>query len=148
MMDWLLLLLRFLSAGLLLCLLLAFAWLLWRETQVTIKHMQFERRSHGRLIKLVKINEQFSPNGEVYPLMPLTSIGRAPSNTIVLNNNFASSEHALIALRGGQWWLEDRQSRNGTQLNGELIKTPTIITHQDIVSIGELAFQISLHEET
>jgi hypothetical protein len=147
MIDWLLFLLRIISAGLLIALLLTFAFLLWRETQVTLNHMRFEKRSHGSLIKLIRLDGQFSPTGEIYPLMPLTSLGRAPSNTIVLNNNFTSSEHALIALRGGQWWLEDRQSRNGTQLNGETIKMPTIITHQDIVSIGELAFQMTLHEE-
>ena len=37
-------------------------------------------------------------------LLPLTSLGRAPTNTIVLNEPFASSEHALVTLRGVWGW--------------------------------------------
>jgi pSer/pThr/pTyr-binding forkhead associated (FHA) protein len=83
------------------------------------------------------------PTGEVYPLRPLTSIGRSPTNSIVISDNFASSEHALISLKEGRWWLEDRNSRNGTVLNGEAISSPIIVTDGDIISIGNTHLKLT-----
>ena len=34
-----------------------------------------------------------------------------------ISDPYASGEHSLVAWRSGQWWLEDRDSRNGTLLN-------------------------------
>ena len=55
--------------------------------------------------------------GTIFPLLPVTRIGRAEHNTIVLEDAFVSAEHALLTRREGQWWLEDLNSRNGTLLN-------------------------------
>ncbi|MCA9893972.1 MAG: FHA domain-containing protein, partial [Anaerolineae bacterium] len=41
-------------------------------------------------------------------------------------------------------WLEDRNSRNGTSLNGERIDGPIIITHGDVVGIGNFGFRLEL----
>jgi hypothetical protein len=35
--------------------------------------------------------------------MPLTRLGRAPTNTVHLPDSFASNEHAIIAYRSGNW---------------------------------------------
>lgn len=43
------------------------------------------------------------------------SIGRRDDNDLILRNDtFVSRQHALIHLRGTQWFLEDCQSTNGT----------------------------------
>ena len=55
--------------------------------------------------------------GAEFPLLAITSLGRAPTNTATLPDETTSLEHALIHLREGQWWLEDLDSRNGTRLN-------------------------------
>ncbi len=81
-----------------------------------------------------------SPTGQTYPLLPLTSLGRSPTNTIPISDDYASGEHALVALRSGQWWLEDRQSRNGTTINGMPITQPVIITDGDIIGVGSVSF--------
>lgn len=82
--------------------------------------------------------------GEDYPLLPLTSLGRSPTNTIPINDTFASSEHALVAMRNGQWWIEDRKSRNGTLLNDLPVTEPIVITHGDIIGIGTMKFRLEL----
>jgi pSer/pThr/pTyr-binding forkhead associated (FHA) protein len=90
------------------------------------------------------VENRYIQTGEQFPLRPLTSIGRSPTNSIVITDNFASSEHALISLRDGRWWLEDRNSRNGTLLNEEPISGSVIITDGDIISIGTTHLRLTL----
>jgi pSer/pThr/pTyr-binding forkhead associated (FHA) protein len=47
-------------------------------------------------------------------------------------------------LRNGVWWLEDRQSRNGTRLNGIEVEQPVIVTDSDIIHIGTKHFRLNL----
>ncbi|PZR53179.1 FHA domain-containing protein [Xylanimonas oleitrophica] len=50
--------------------------------------------------------------------LPLTGssilIGRSPGSTLVLDDDYSSSRHARIFPDGGQWYLEDLGSTNGT----------------------------------
>jgi pSer/pThr/pTyr-binding forkhead associated (FHA) protein len=82
--------------------------------------------------------------GETYPLLPLTSLGRSPTNTIRINDTFASGDHALLAMRSGQWWLEDRRSRNGTMLNDLRVTQPVVVTDGDVIGIGNIKFRVEL----
>ena len=45
-----------------------------------------------------------------------TRIGRDANSDIVLNDDTISSEHAIIEVEGGRYWLEDQRSTNGTRL--------------------------------
>ncbi|MGB7338137.1 MAG: FHA domain-containing protein [Phototrophicaceae bacterium] len=135
--------LRLISAALLMTLLGALFVVLWRDYSSAANHADVQRRVYGQLIRLIQVDDMFAPTGDTYPLRPLTSIGRAPTNAIVIKDDFSSSEHALVSLKNGRWWLEDRNSRNGTLLNGETVSTPTIVTDSDIVSIGNSHFKLS-----
>lgn len=144
-LDVILFVLRVTSALILVGFLLALFVIMWRDYRSTVDQTLTRRRVYGRLLELTKIDDgTYADAGVVHPLHPITSIGRAPTNTIVIPEQYASSEHALIALRSGQWWLEDRNSRNGTYLNGEPITAPIIITEGDIISIGESAYRLVL----
>ncbi len=142
--EVILLLLRIISASLLIGFLVALFVVLWRDYQSTVSQLQANRRSYGQLIALQEIDGNYVMLGEVYPLLPLTSLGRAPTNTIVITDGFASSEHALVVLRNGQWWLEDRQSRNGTTLNDMAVNQPMIMTEGDVIGIGQKRFRLEL----
>jgi pSer/pThr/pTyr-binding forkhead associated (FHA) protein len=96
------------------------------------------------VIVLHELDGNYVKTGDVYPLQPLTSLGRAPTNAIRVDDGFASSEHALLALRGGQWWLEDRNSRNGTTLNGVAVNQPVIVTDGDLIGIGKMRFRLEM----
>ena len=51
-------------------------------------------------------------------------IGRAPECTLVLDDEYVSSRHARIMNRGGEWFVEDLGSKNGTLLAGRTIDSP------------------------
>jgi pSer/pThr/pTyr-binding forkhead associated (FHA) protein len=50
------------------------------------------------------------------------TIGRAPHNDIVINNLAISAEHAVIVTTAPDAYLEDLNSTNGTQINGQPIR--------------------------
>jgi hypothetical protein len=57
--------------------------------------------------------------------LPLTNssvlIGRAPGATLVLDDDYLSSRHARIFPQGGQWYVEDLGSTNGTFVDDEKV---------------------------
>lgn len=136
--------LRILSALTLLAILSVMFWTIWQDYRKAATEAESSRKIYGYLIGLTANGEDYEPSGEVYPLLALTTIGRSPTNTIRIDNAFASSEHATLSLRNGVWWLEDNQSRNGTLLNEMAIQQPVIITHNDIMSISTQHFRIEL----
>lgn len=116
-------------------------YLIWRDVQNARTQAKAREGLRGRLLLIA--NGLPSPQvGDYFPLLPVTSIGRAPTNTISIPDETASLEHALISLRAGRWWLEDLGSRNGTLLNGLLITAPTVITAGDLIGLGQVQFKL------
>jgi pSer/pThr/pTyr-binding forkhead associated (FHA) protein len=138
--------LRVFSAITLLLFLILILSALWRDYRNAVSSAESTRRTYGQLVELREVNGNYLPVGTNYPLLQLTSMGRAPTNTIMVDDTFASGDHAVVALRSGQWWLEDRQSRNGTTLNEILITQPAVITHGDIIGIGKIRFRLELED--
>jgi hypothetical protein len=73
----------------------------------------------GRLVVVA------SPGGEpatgaVFSLDAVTTLGRDVNNTILVDDSFASTEHAVLTFRGRAWYVEDLGSTNGTYVNGNL----------------------------
>lgn len=139
-----LLLFRLISGALLLGILAVLFIALWRDFRSAVEKTSVQRRIYGKLIEVVENDDGFQETAVSHPLLPLTSIGRAPTNTITLDDDFASGEHALLALREGQWWLEDRKSRNGTTINELPIGDPVIVTDGDVIGVGNRRFRIHL----
>ena len=79
-----------------------------------------------------------------YPLHEITTLGRSASNTIVINDDYASAQHARIVLEDGQWWLEDRTSRNGTRLNDVVIDQRARLSDSDVIGIGNFSYRLTL----
>jgi pSer/pThr/pTyr-binding forkhead associated (FHA) protein len=48
-------------------------------------------------------------------------IGRAPGNHIQLNNGAVSGQHVRLLRSGGEYFLHELESRNGTSVNGERV---------------------------
>jgi len=142
--DVMLLVLRLASAALMVLIVGALMLIIWRDYRAAISQAAASKRSHGFLVAMREVDGSLILTGEIYPLLPLTTLGRAPTNTIRVQDNFSSSEHARIARRNGQWWLEDRKSRNGTTLNHAPVLQPTVITNGDIIGIGSLHFRVDL----
>ncbi|MBI3241969.1 MAG: FHA domain-containing protein [Chloroflexi bacterium] len=136
-------LLRLVLALLLYTFLGGILYLLWLDTRQALARAQARDRARGRLV-LIACDLPSPSLGETFPLLPLTSIGRAPTNTVPLPDETASLEHALITHRNGKWWLEDLDSRNGTTLNGQAVTTPTVVSTGDVVGLGRAQFKLEV----
>lgn len=78
-----------------------------------------------------------------YPLDGLRlTLGRGVDNDIVVNDPGASRHHAELAFDGDVWMVLDRNSTNGTFLNGEPVTKHILIDH-DVIEVGttRLEFQ-------
>src|SRR6185295_10134419 len=70
------------------------------------------------------------------------TVGRAPTNAIVVKDERCSRNHAEVFQSQGQWTLRDLDSRNGTLVDGQRIRSDYSLQAGDIVRIGNshLAF--------
>jgi hypothetical protein len=141
--ELVLLIFRVLSGLLLLGFLGGLAWLIYRDMQVTAAAIAEQERPYGRL-RIIANEVEHPAVDTTYPLMPITSIGRAASNNIVLPDGFASAEPALITRRQGQWWLEDQGSRNGTLLNDVVLEGTAVISSGDVIAVGGTLLKLEL----
>src|SRR5579872_628383 len=73
------------------------------------------------------------------PIRVTCSLGRAESNHVILPDKKASRHHALIHVQGGEYWLVDFGSTNGTLVNGRRITLPTVLRNGDRLMIGDTA---------
>jgi len=72
---------------------------------------------------------------------PVT-IGRAPESTLVLTDDYASSHHARLVPRDGQWLIEDLGSTNGTYLDKAKVTAPTPFAPGAKVRIGKTVLEL------
>lgn len=70
------------------------------------------------------------------------TIGRAPDNAIVLNDLLVSRYHAALRRSDDRWELIDKNSSNGTYVNGNRIAR-AFIGPDDIVGIGHQLLRLS-----
>jgi hypothetical protein len=74
--------------------------------------------------------------------IPLTQdrvqIGRFDNNDLMLDHPTVSAYHAEITLRpDGRYELLDRDSRNGTRINGSMVRA-AVLKHGDQITLGAL----------
>ena len=77
-------------------------------------------------------------------IKPVIILGREPGCDFSLDDQTVSSQHARLAYRKQQWWLEDLASTNGTFLNGDAVTTPVVITHGDELRLGHIGVRIEI----
>lgn len=97
--------------------------------------------SLGRLVVVA------SPSGEPgvgrsFDLDAITSLGRDVNNAIVIEDPFASSDHAVLTYRGRGWYVEDLGSTNGTYVNGRAVATVTAMGFGDEIAIGQVRLRL------
>lgn len=70
-------------------------------------------------------------------------IGRAPSCTLVLDDTYASGQHARLYKHDDQWFLEDMNSTNGTFVDGERMGPPREVGMGVQMRIGQTTMELS-----
>ncbi len=71
------------------------------------------------------------------------SIGRLPSNIIVIDSPGISGRHAEVVYHGGMFWLEDVGSRNGVYIDGRRVQRAQLHDGQKF-SIGSNTFVLTI----
>ena len=83
--------------------------------------------------------------GEVFPLgFEPAGIGRHGDNEIILPDNQVSRHHAEIVMQAGRWVITDLGSANGTFVNGEKLTGPRVLSHNDLVRVGQTQFRVEI----
>lgn len=95
------------------------------------------------MAKLV-INPTSATKKEIPIVSRVISIGRDPSNDLVLSDSMVSRRHAILEQRENQYILRDNNSANGTMVNGDPVDSEKPLRDGDLVAIGSsrLLFQL------
>ncbi len=72
---------------------------------------------------------------------PVT-IGRANDSTLVLTDDYASTRHARLFSRGGEWYVEDLGSTNGTFVDRSKVTQPTPVGQRIPIRIGKTVLEL------
>lgn len=95
----------------------------------------------GRLV-VVESPSGDPPAGAVFPLDAVTTLGRDVNNTIVVEDAFASADHATLTFRGRRWYVEDLASTNGTYLNGSPVDGVAPLGFGDEIQVGQVRMRL------
>jgi pSer/pThr/pTyr-binding forkhead associated (FHA) protein len=95
----------------------------------------------GRLVVVA------SPAGEpaegtTLALDAITTLGRDVNNAIVIDDSFASAQHAILTFRGRTWYVEDLRSTNGTFVNGAPVEGVTPLGYGDELQLGQVRLRL------
>ena len=102
------------------------------------------REGTGELGRLVVVE---SPSGEpaagqVFAIDAITTLGRDVNNAIVVDDPFASAEHAILTYRGRAWYAEDLGSTNGSYVNGRPVEGVAAMAFGDELQVGQVRFRL------
>jgi len=71
-------------------------------------------------------------------------IGRAPEATVFVDDSGVSRHHARITVDAQGATLEDLQSKNGTILDGEAVRQPTLLANGSLIIVGATALRFRI----
>jgi pSer/pThr/pTyr-binding forkhead associated (FHA) protein len=77
---------------------------------------------------------------EILLAQDVTTLGRAASCQVVIENDFASRRHAQIIRREQVYWLKDLGSKNGTLLNNQPVSGEAPLADGAEIRVGEAVF--------
>jgi hypothetical protein len=120
-------------------------WFLWTVVRVLMRDLRAAAREPGA--ELGRLLVLASPDGEpavgaAFSLDAVTTLGRDVNNTIVVDDEFASGDHAVLTYRGRAWYVEDLGSTNGTFVNGNPVDGIASIAFGDELQVGNVRLRL------
>ena len=118
---------------------------LFAVVRVLVRDLRAAAREPG--IELGRLRVLASPEGEppvgvVFGLDAVTTLGRDVNNAIVVEDRFASADHAILTFRGRTWYVEDLDSTNGTFVNGNDVDGLAPVSFGDEIQIGQVRLRL------
>lgn len=108
------------------------------------------RRLHSGDLKkvwiLASVNQQVSNSLTVVHPIPF-SIGRKVGCSLQLPSRTVSSHHADLTIRDGNLLLIDRQSTNGTYVNGRRVTEVVALKPDDLIQFADMAFRVRCDDQ-
>ena len=95
----------------------------------------------GRLV-VVQSPAGEPEEGTSLALDAIATIGRDVNNAIVVEDMFASAEHAILTFRGRAWYIEDLGSTNGTFVNGSPVEGVSALGFGDVIQVGQVRLRL------
>jgi pSer/pThr/pTyr-binding forkhead associated (FHA) protein len=96
----------------------------------------FDEGSASEVLKSYLMTENGAGEKRFFQLTERMTIGRGKTNDICLLDGKASRFHAVVSPIGNEAVIEDKDSSNGTFVNGESIKKLSL-KHGDRIRIGD-----------
>jgi pSer/pThr/pTyr-binding forkhead associated (FHA) protein len=121
--------------------LFGFARSLLRDLR-TAEQVQIASQAGLGRLTVLESPEDVPPVGRAISLGPINSIGRNVNNTIFVEDDFISANHAMLTFRGRGWFIEDQGSTNGTYVNGHRIDRPVALSYGDELTIGRVRMRL------
>ncbi len=138
--DWLTLLLWVVRLGFLLLLWIALGLM----TRALLRDVRSAARNPAAALgRLVVVASAGRPApGTVFPLDAVTTLGRDLGSSVVLDDPYASTNHAVLTFRGRAWYVEDLGSTNGTFVSGAPVTGIAVLGYGDEIQIGDVRLRL------
>lgn len=116
---------------------------LWHELQLTARSL--EKRHSPELDLLIDTPDE--PQRSLHFNLERITIGRDPDCDCILTHSTVSANHTQLKFHHAQWWIEDLNSTNGTLLNSEQVKIPTVVMDGDLIKCGQVLLLVHYRSE-
>jgi pSer/pThr/pTyr-binding forkhead associated (FHA) protein len=101
------------------------------------------RETRSRRQLRLEVIEPREREGTTYELDGEVTVGRSNGCGIPTTyDSYSSTLHARLYRSGGQIWVEDLGSTNGTYVNSERISQPARLGKGDLLQIGATVFEV------
>ncbi|MBY0230610.1 MAG: FHA domain-containing protein [Gemmataceae bacterium] len=75
-------------------------------------------------------------------------LGRGPECQVRFNSDWVSRQHCVLTVGAGGATVRDLGSRNGTLVNGKLIREAAALADRDRVQVGPVTFEVRIDSVT
>ncbi len=107
------------------------------------KSTDTERKTFITPITLIPVGDELVEPKQY--TLPEIIIGRDPANICHLQDSTVSQRHLKLFYRNQHWWAEDLESTNGSNLNGDPILSPVILTDGDELQLGQVSITVKIN---
>lgn len=92
---------------------------------------------------ILTIQEPELAQEKLFNTSPLV-LGRSPNCDLVMDNHTVSANHAILTFKQNNWWIEDHNSMNGTQVNQIALIEPIVLASDDVIQCGQINIKVRI----